>query len=384
MDNLIKRKKAIEKHLEGVSLFDIMAELKVSERWFYKWLKRYRGDPNGLWYEEQSKRPKTSSSKYRDVQVEQVKAVRAELLSVKYAQVGAVNIQYKLQERGYELIPVWAINRILKRENLIGKPLKEKRQNIAYPGDKYLNVHQMDIVGPRYIKDYGRIYFLNLMDVECRYACITPLDSKQAEGVLEAIQRFWKQVGPPDFLQMDNELCFRGSNRYPRSYGKIIRYTLLQGVTPIFIPCAEPWRNGVIEKFNDTFDKRFFRQEKFIDLEDTENKSVAFEDFHNQNHRYSMLSQRTPQKAMAEKPFLLALKDNIDIKESLPLSNGRIIIIRFIRSDLTLDIFGEKFKVPAHLQYSYVECIIEIENDQLLIIRDGKIEKIIAYPITRK
>ena len=128
MDNLIKRKKAIEKHLEGVSLFDIMAELKVSERWFYKWLKRYRGDPNGLWYEEQSKRPKTSSSKYRDVQVEQVKAVRAELLSVKYAQVGAVNIQYKLQERGYELIPVWAINRILKRENLIGKPLKEKRQ----------------------------------------------------------------------------------------------------------------------------------------------------------------------------------------------------------------------------------------------------------------
>lgn len=123
-------KKAIEKHLEGVSLFDIMAELKVSERWFYKWLKRYRGDPNGLWYEEQSKRPKTSSSKYRDVQVEQVKAVRAELLSVKYAQVGAVNIQYKLQERGYELIPVWAINRILKRENLIGKPLKERGKTL--------------------------------------------------------------------------------------------------------------------------------------------------------------------------------------------------------------------------------------------------------------
>lgn len=59
------------------------------------------------------------------------------------------------------------------------------------------------------------------MDVECRYACITPLDSKQAEGVLEAIQRFWKQVGPPDFLQMDNELCFRGVTDIREAMGRL-------------------------------------------------------------------------------------------------------------------------------------------------------------------
>ena len=88
MDNLIRRKKAIERQLSGVSLFDIMAEFKVSARWFYKWLKRYRADPNGSWYEEQSKRPKTSSTKYGAQQIEHIKAVRTELVSIKYAQVG--------------------------------------------------------------------------------------------------------------------------------------------------------------------------------------------------------------------------------------------------------------------------------------------------------
>jgi hypothetical protein len=29
------------------------------------------------------------------------------------------------------------------------------------------------------------------------------------------------------------------------------------------IPFAEPWRNGVVEHFNDVFDKRFFRTEPF-------------------------------------------------------------------------------------------------------------------------
>lgn len=59
--------------------------------------------------------------------------------------------------------------------------------------------------------------------------------------------------GMPDALQMDNELAFRGSNRYPRSFGSVVRFALNQGMAVVFIPVKEPWRNGIIEKFNHTY-----------------------------------------------------------------------------------------------------------------------------------
>ena len=203
MDNLTKRKKAIEMYLKGTPFFDIITELKVSERWFYKWLKRYNSNPSGSWYEEESKRPKNIQSKYSDEQVEKVKRIRSQLLIDKYSQVGAVNIQYKLLEEN-ENIPVWVINRILKRYQLNIKPEKSEKQTIPYPGDHYVNVHAMDLVGPRYIKNYGRVYFLNIMDIESHFVQVVPLKSKQAEEILQAIIQFWQKIGMPDFLQMDN------------------------------------------------------------------------------------------------------------------------------------------------------------------------------------
>jgi putative transposase len=56
---------------------------------------------------------------------------------------------------------------------------------------------------------------------------------------------------------------------------------LHQGATPVFIPPREPWRNGTIEHFNDTFDKRCFRQQRFTDIQHLTERAGAFERFHN-------------------------------------------------------------------------------------------------------
>jgi transposase InsO family protein len=39
--------------------------------------------------------------------------------------------------------------------------------------------------------------------------------------------------------------------------GPLIRLCLHHGVEPWFIPVSEPWRNGVVEKFNDHYQVRF-------------------------------------------------------------------------------------------------------------------------------
>jgi hypothetical protein len=37
----------------------------------------------------------------------------------------------------------------------------------------------------------------------------------------------------------------------------LIRLCLHNGVEPWFIPMADPWRNGVVEKFNEHYEQKF-------------------------------------------------------------------------------------------------------------------------------
>jgi hypothetical protein len=50
-----------------------------------------------------------------------------------------------------------------------------------------------------------------------------------------------------------------------------------QGAAPVFIPTREPWRNGIIEHFNDTFDWRFLRHERFAGLGQLSERTSKFE-----------------------------------------------------------------------------------------------------------
>jgi len=121
----------------------------------------------------------------------------------------------------------------------------------------------MDLVGPRYIKGDGRFYSMNVMDLYSHRVFIESSRTKEDDNIAHGLLRCWKSMGLPDFLQIDNELSFRGSNRYPRSLGIVLRLCLNFGIQPVFIPVGEPWRDGVIERFNETYDKKFFRRQWF-------------------------------------------------------------------------------------------------------------------------
>src|SRR5690606_228828 len=76
--------------------------------------------------------------------------------------------------------------------------------------------------------------------------------------------------------------------------GPIVATCLDLGVTPRFIPLREPWRNGVVEHFNDVWDTAFFRTETFNGLDHLRSENAAFVEFHNQHHRYSAHGGATP------------------------------------------------------------------------------------------
>jgi len=226
----------------------------------------------------------------------------------------------------------------------------------------------MDLVGPRYIKGDGRFYSLNVMDLYSHQVYIESQRSKEDERIAQSLLRCWKVLGLPDFLQLDNELSFRGSNRYPRSFGLVLRLCLYFGVHPVFIPVGEPWRNGEIESFNGTYDKKFFRRQWFSSYAMLKRQSKNFQRFHNLHHRYSCLKGKTPLEVVAAedfKPITLGPNRKRPVINYIP--DGSISLIRFIRSDRKLDIFGEKFEVSKELVYSYVRAMIITEIHALQV-----------------
>lgn len=206
------------------------------------------------------------------------------------------------------------------------------------------------------------------MDLFSHRVYVEAQRTKEDRQIAGSLMRCWKNLGIPDFLQMDNELSFRGSNKYPRSFGIVIRLCLYYGIQPVFIPIGEPWRNGSIEHFNDTYSKKFFRRQWFHSYAHLKRQSKNFQAFHNKHHRYSCLNGKTPDEfsqSYGAAPISLGPNTKLPNLDEIP--DGNIILIRFIRSNGMLDIFGEKFKVSKSLIYSYVKAIIVTEIHQLQI-----------------
>jgi hypothetical protein len=342
-------------------------------------LSRYENDPQDNWFTDHSRRPHRIKTTVSHDMEELVIQIRHKLENTLYAQVGAISIQWELSKLNIEPLPVWTIDRIIKKHNLAYKKPKAAKKKNDYPDYSNAYTHQMDIVGPRYLtKNRRKIYFLNIIDTQSHCVHINPIHNKASEGIVRAVVRFWQQFGIPDFLQMDNELAFRGSNRYPHSFGQLIRLALSQAVKPVFIPQAEPWRNGIVEKFNDTFDKKFYRTQTFNSFDELAASVNDFETFHNFNYRYSVNKNQLPIDVHKAHLSVYLGKD-FQSTERIDVVDGEVIIIRFIRSDLKLNIFGEIFLLKANLVYKYVQAVISVEAQMLKIYCDDRLEQEFPY-----
>jgi len=221
------------------------------------------------------------------------------------------------------------------------------------------------------------------MDIFSHQVYIESQRTKQDRQIASSLLRCWKAIGSPDFLLLDNELSFRGSNKYPRSPGLVIRLCLYFDVQPVFIPIREPWRIGVIEKFNDTYNKKFFRRQWFNSYSHLKRQSKNFQRFHNKHHRYSCLKGKTPLEVIRNsnfKPVTIAANTKLPQLDEVP--DGNIILIRFIRSNRLLDIFGEKFKVSKNLVYSYVKAVIVTQISLLQIYFGDELVETFKYQLT--
>ncbi|MGI8821882.1 MAG: integrase core domain-containing protein [Acidimicrobiia bacterium] len=138
------------------------------------------------------------------------------------------------------------------------------------------------------------------------------------------------------------------------------------GCTPRFIPVREPWRNGIIEHFNDVWDKSFFRTEVFSSLDHLRTENDTFIEFHNTHHRYSVHGGASPNQMWQGR-----------VRQPLPVTyrpptrlpaRGRIEVIRYVRSNRHVDLFGKRITVAEDQTHQYVTAIIKVRSKRVIVV----------------
>ena len=367
------RKQAITLHQQGKKVSAIAREVGRTRQWVHKWIKRYDAQSDN-WCSSHSHAPRNKHMVSATLE-EKVVETRKVLEVSPYLESGAYAIWHHLKKQGLTPPSVATINRILRKHGLTRKKVKYQKSGIDYP-EIPEDTQLMDLIGPRYLRGGQRYYLLTIISNDTRHAGVYPIPSKSGNDITQSVIDFWKSYSTPTYLQMDNELSFKGSNRHPRGLGVLIRTVLEMNVIPVFIPVSEPWRNGVIERFNQHVERTLLLQEH-KNFEELLTHSREFMEQHNNCHPYSTMWHKTPIELDRELATpLTPLREDYIFKERPELdcmNLNEIHFIRLVRSDLKINVLNTEIEVDDSLMHTYVKAQLLVNDHVLLIKQDDRI-----------
>lgn len=375
------RREAVRRRLAGESPTEIAAGLGRTTRWVRKWVARhYSEGSDQRWAQSRSRAPHSSPTRTSAELEALILAARARLVANPRAQYGALAIQWELRRVGVsEIPPARTIERVLARAG-VSRPRRRQLgyvpKAVPYPSAGIVEpgaTHQIDMIGPRHLFGAEQFHALNLIDVGSHRAGSAIVTELRPPLLAASLAGIWTQVGIPTVAQFDNHANFRGGIQPAWQYFSPIVATCLDlGVTPRFIPVREPWRNGIVEHFNDVWDKSFFRTEVFTSIDHLRSENAAFIEFHNTHHRYSAHHGATPDQiwhGRSPNPLSVAYQP----PTRLP-AKGRIEVIRYIRSNRRVDLFGKRITVTEDHTHQYVTAIIKVRAKKVIVVTlDGQI-----------
>jgi len=369
-----ERIKALNRYIKGDKPSIICKDAGKSEKWLFKWVNRFKTGEEE-WYKSKSRAPKKHGRRTDKEMESTVVNVRNALMEgneheSKYLGISADAIQYRLEKHGFsreEMPSVSTIKRIVKKHGLIVnkreryKRVKSKKRYTILNPTRIDEMHQMDFVGPRFIKGYGAISSLNLIDVVSNQVHIEQYDTRSMDNIIGFLIRFWRNNAIPRYLQLDNGMYFIGDFKYPRRFCRFLRFCLYVGVEVVFINPKCPWMNGSIENFNGWFEAKFWDKEKFTSLEDMRAKSTHFVDQYN-----DLSAWKNKNKSLEHINPTRILNKSLEIsQDKLPLTDGKIHFIRKVNNEGDISVLNEAFEVGKEFIDEYVWATICLKKQRI-------------------
>ena len=374
---VLERQQAVARYLKGESATEICQSVGHSREWLYKWVRRQQTG-EATWAEAHARRPIRSPRQLPSALETTIVATRRSLQR-RQLFCGAQAIAWEMADLGVTAPSLRTISRVLDRHGLVVRTRDAYVPSAvpypAPPAERPGQVHQTDFVGPCFLRGARRFYSLHSVDVATGRCGVQQVANRSSQPTLDALWAIWQRLGIPQHQQVDNEMVFYGSRTHPRGLGPLIRLCLAMDVEPWFIPPAEPWRNGVVEKFNDRWRQFGPLRQPLASAGAIDRANGTFEARHNAHYRYSKLGGRTPNAALAASATPLRFPA-APHAPSHPLprpTQGRYHVIRFVRQDGCIDVFGERLRVPPEAVCAYVRATVDVARQQLRVVLDGRV-----------
>ncbi|RCV64209.1 hypothetical protein C5S53_09860 [Methanophagales archaeon] len=176
-------------------------------------------------------------------------------------------------------------------------------------------------------------------------------------------QDIWRvERAIPEYLQIDNGAYFIGDLRHARHFSRVVRLCLYFGVEPVFIAPRKPWMNGTIDDFYGEFEEKLWVREQFSDLEHHLKEAKIFLKRHSNHQDWKYRNANLESIRHRKISVDFTIDGNI-----LPITVGKVLFIRAVNENGTINILNEDFEVIKSLDYEYIWETIHTKQEQLMI-----------------
>lgn len=379
------RRKAIRLQLQGLPVARILKVVHRSKAWFNKWAHRFE-QLGAAGLKSRSRQPHHQPRAISPALVRAIVRTRQRLVRQRVGLIGPRAIQREFERLGGAVPSRTTIKRVLRQHGLI--PTAPRPSYFPRPLKVVTGVlHALDWTC-RYLEDGVKVYAFHTLNLRTRACVQTIAADKQGSTVIRHLLQTWQTLGIPAFLQLDNDAAFCGGYKTPRRIGQVVRLCLYLGIELIFLPVAEPERNGEVEELNGLWSRAFWQRQRFRSFRHVYRASPRFVQWYLRCYAPPVLAGKTPAQAQrTEHAERLTPRQIRRLPEPLPITAGRIHFIRRVQADGTIAILSETWRVGRRFTGRYVWATITTQRQRLDIWSqrsaqtDWRLIKSFTYPL---
>jgi hypothetical protein len=362
------RRRAIRLWVKGYATHVILHKVNRSGAWFSKWRTRYLKQG---WkaLASRSRRPQHSPTAYSVRLRRLVVATRRQLVRAKIGLHGPRAIQRALRPLQIPgaLPSLPTIKRILRQEHIV-RPHRTRKVYFPTPAQQVQGVLHASDWTCRYLEAGVKVYAFHTLDLQTR-ACTQSIGcDKQIPTVRQHFLETWQTLGIPDYLQLDNDAAFCGGYKVTRVFGQIVRLCLHLGIEIIFLPVAEPERNGLVEQLNGLWQRAGWNRNHFRSVRAVQKTSPKFCQWYMTQYVPPGLGDATPQQVQRQvsRRYLTSTQAK-HVPLQLGITAGHIHFIRQVQPDGTISLLNEVWRIGKRRAGKYVWATITTQCQRLEI-----------------
>lgn len=292
-----------------------------------------------------------------------VLAVRRELRDESaLGEYGAVAIHHALRERRV-IAPVPAVRtiaRILARRGAIDRRVRIRRPPpprgwhlpVVRSGEAELDC--FDVIEDLKLEGGPLVDVITGVSLHGGLPAAWPVATATTAMILWSLQTHWQAQGRPRYAQFDNDTRFQGPHQFADTFGRVVRFCLQLGVTPVFAPPYEFGLQNAIEQFNGLYTGKVWRRFHYASLAE----------FSTQSERYLAARRARLVRRLAQAPARTAWPPAWEFQPRV-LPAAVVIFIRRTSATGRLAVLGHEWLVDRHWCHRLVRAEVDLQANEI-------------------